>query len=205
VRSDCPSRVGLLDQQLAPPRPIASPGLRLGLVAAFALVAAVAAWALLTRQSASVPSSHAPATISAGGPRIVTIDGLSALAGLRGSPVYWAGARPTALYEVSETANGFVYVRYLPSGTAPGDPRPAFLTIGTYPRPDAYGDVRAAAQRPGAVSFRLARHGLAVYDENDPTSIYLAYPGSKEQVEVYDPSPAVALRIARSGRVRPVP
>jgi hypothetical protein len=194
-----------VDQQLAPPRPVAGPTLRLGVVLAFALVASVAAWALLTRQTASVPSSHAPAAISANGPRIVTVDGLSALAGLRGSPLYWAGARPSALYEVSETANGYMYVRYLPSGTAPGDPRPAFLTIGTYPRPDAYGDIRAAARRPGAVSIPLAGHGLAVYDENDPTSIYLAYPGATEQVEVYDPSPAVALRTARSGRVRPVP
>jgi hypothetical protein len=197
--------VGLVDQQLAPPRPVVSQSLRIGLVAAFALVASVAAWALLTRESTTALSSHAPATISASGPRIVTVDGLSALAGLRGSPVYWAGARSTALYEVSQTSNGYVYVRYLPSGTAPGDPRPAFLTIGTYPRPDAYGDIRAAARRPGAVSIPLGRHGLAVYDENDPTSIYLAYPGSTEQVEVYDPSPAVALHIARSGRVRPVP
>jgi hypothetical protein len=195
-----------VDQQLAPPRPVAGPGVfRLGLVLAFALVAAVAVWALLTRESASVPSSQAPAAVSASGPRIVTVDGLSALAGLRGSPVYWAGARPNALYEVSQTDSGFVYVRYLPSGTAPGDPRPAFLAIGTYPRADAYGDIRAAARRPGAVSIPIADHGLAVYDENDPTSIYLAYPGSTEQVEVYDPSPAVALGIVRSGRVRPVP
>jgi hypothetical protein len=197
--------VGLVDQQLAPPRPVVSQSLRIGLVAAFALVASVAAWALLTRESTTALSSHAPATISASGPRIVTVDGLSALAGLRGSPVYWAGERSTALYEVSQTSNGYIYVRYLPSGTAPGDPRPAFLTIGTYPRPDAYGDIRAAARRPGAVSIPLGRHGLAVYDENDPTSIYLAYPGSTEQVEVYDPSSAVALHIARSGRVRPVP
>ena len=194
-----------MDHQLAPPRPVASPTLRLALVVAFALIASVAAWALLTRDSGSAPSSQAPAAVGASGPRIVTVDGLSALAGLRGSPVYWAGAQSNALYEVSQTASGYVYVRYLPSGTAPGDPRPAFLAIGTYPRRDAYGDIRAAARRPGAVSIPLARHGLAVYDENDPTSIYLAYPGSSEQVEVYDPSPAVALRIARSGRVRPVP
>jgi hypothetical protein len=139
------------------------------------------------------------------GPRIVTTDGLSALAGLRGSPIYWAGPQSHALYEVTQSSNGYVYVRYLPSGTAPGDPRADFLTIASYTRPDAYGDVGAAAKRSGAMSLRLPNRGLAVYDRSKPTSIYLAYPDSTEQIEVYDPSAARALRLVQSGRVRPVP
>jgi hypothetical protein len=192
-----------MEQPLTAPRPVLRSSLRLGIVVAFALVSAVAAWALLDRAGGS--ETAPPTQVSADGPRIVTADGLSALAGLRGTPVYWVGARSDALYEVTETSNGYVYVRYLPSGTAPGDPRSDFLTIGSYPRPDAYGDVRAAARRPGAVSLRLRDRGLAVYDRSKATSIYLAYPGSTEQVEVYHPSATTALRLVQSGHVRPVP
>jgi hypothetical protein len=170
-----------------------------------ALIAAAGAWALLARERVSEEPTQAAVQPGATGPRIVTADGLSSLAALRGLPVYWIGARANALYEVTQTAKGYVYVRYLPSGTAPGDPRAAFLTIGTYSRADAYGDIQAAARRPGAVTLHLREGGLAVYDVSRPTSIFLAYPGSSEQVEIYDPSPAVALRIVERGRIRPVP
>jgi hypothetical protein len=109
------------------------------------------------------------------------------------------------VYEVTETASGYVYVRYLRSGSALGDRRPAFLTVATYPRPNAYADVRAASQRAGAVSFRVAGGALAVYDRAEPTSVYLAHPGARQQIEVYDPDARKARRLVRSGAVQPVP
>jgi hypothetical protein len=192
-----------MDQQLAPPRPILAPGIRIAGVLALAVASALAAWLLLTHDR----TAQAPATsqVRTEGPRIVTADGLSAIAALRGSPVYWAGVRPGTLYEVTETTSGNVFVRYLPSGTAPGDPRAAFLTVGTYPRSDAYGDVRAASRRPGAVAIELRGKGLAVYDRSRPTSVYVAYPGSTQQIEVYDPSAAKAVRLVESRLVQPVP
>jgi hypothetical protein len=191
-----------MDQQLAPPRPIVGPGIRIATVATLAVGSALAAWMLLARDRA--PAPPAP-PIRVEGPRVVTADGLSAITAVRGSAVYWAGGRAGTLYEVTETAKGYVYVRYLPSGTAPGDPRAAFLTVGTYPRANAYGDVVAASRRPGAVSVPLRGRGLAVYDRSKPTSVYLAYPGWRAQVEVYDPSAAKALRLVESGLVQPVP
>ena len=193
-----------MEQPLAPPRSLARPSLQVGLVLAFAIVSGIAAWALLTRERAPEPAAPV-AQARTDGPRIVTVDGLTALAGLRASPIYWAGRQSNILYEVTQTSNGYVYVRYLPSGTAPGDPRADYLTIGSYPRADAYGDVESAAKRPGAISLRLPDKGLAVYDPDKPTSIYFAYPDSPEQVEVYDPSAARALRLVQSSRVRPVP
>jgi hypothetical protein len=109
------------------------------------------------------------------------------------------------VYEVTETADAYVFVRYLPSGTALGSPRPDFLTIATYPRPDAYSDIETAARRPGAVEISLPGNGLAVYDAGKPTSVYVAYRRSGQQVEVYDPSASEARRLVRSGLVRPVP
>ena len=38
-----------------------------------------------------------------------------------------------------------------------------------------------------------------------PTSVYVAYPGSKVQIEVFDPDPARALRLVTSGHIQPVP
>jgi predicted aconitase with swiveling domain len=46
--------------------------------------------------------------------------------------------------------------------------------------------------------------GVAMVDRAHPQSVHLAYPGVDDQVEIYDPSPARSLRIARSGEVRPV-
>jgi hypothetical protein len=40
-----------------------------------------------------------------------------------------------------------------------------------------------------------------VISKADPTSIHLAYPGSDYQVEVFDPSAAVARRVVSSGQL----
>lgn len=172
-----------------------------------ALGAGFIAWLLIDRNEPVSTPARATATAPerpAGTPRISTVDGLSALSGLRGQPVYWAGARPGAVYEVTETAAGQVYIRYLRSGAQLGSSQPNFLTVATYPRPDAYADIEAAAKRPGAVTIELPG-ALAVYDEATPTSVYLAYRGSTEQVEVYSPSELEARRAVESGLVRPVP
>ena len=171
-----------------------------------ALAAAFVAWVLVDRnEPAATPAPAVPAAETPVGahPRISTVDGLSALSGLRGQPVFWAGARPGAVYEITESSDR-VFIRYLRSGTQLGSPRPDFLTVATYARPDAYADIEAAAKRPGAVTIALPG-GLAVYDEATPTSVYLAYRGSMQQVEVYSPSALEARRLVESGVVRPVP
>jgi hypothetical protein len=153
--------------------------------------------------SAPVVAPAAERAVTADGPRISTVDGLSALAGLRGEPVYWAGPCTGAAYEVTESA-GRVYIRYLSSGVQLRSPQPNFLTVATYPRPNAFADIEAATKRPGAVKIAIPQ-GLAVYDSAKPTSVYLAYRGSTQQVEVYSPSALEARRLVESGRVRLVP
>jgi hypothetical protein len=84
-----------------------------------------------------------------------------------------------------------------------GDKRP-FLTIGTYPFASAYAATLALANGNGSV--RLSPSGwLATYRKSKPTSIYLAKLGLQYQIEVYDPSAAQALAVARSGRLALVP
>ena len=109
-----------------------------------------------------------------------------------GRPLYWAGQRRGTTYELTQTPDGRVYVRYLPHGVQVGSGRP-YLTVGTYPVANAYATTKAAASKPGAVPIRISG-GIAFYDKSRPTSVYLAFPGVDEQIEVYDPSAATVHR-----------
>jgi hypothetical protein len=121
-----------------------------------------------------------------------------------GHDFYWAGKQAGFTYEFTQTNNGNTFLRYLPAGVALNDPRPNFLTVGTYPRPGAYATLKKFSAKQGSVSRKLGGGGIAVYGQDRPSSIYVAYPGVDLEVEVYDPSPSRALRLVLSGRVQPV-
>lgn len=166
-----------MSEQLIRSVPTSRPKIGFASVAVLALAASFVAWVLIDRNepvasSSPVVAPAAEAPVTAEGPRISTVDGLSALSGLRGQPVYWAGPRAGVAYEVTET-NGRAFIRYLTADTQLGSPEPDFLTVATYPRPNAYADIEAAATRPGAVKIAIPE-GLAVYDSATPTSVYLA-------------------------------
>ena len=128
---------------------------------------------------------------------------LSALAATLGHPLYWLGRKPGITYELRRTGAGAVFVRYLPSGVAPGANRP-YLTVATYPFPGSFAAVRRTAAQDPTGTIRLSGGGLAVVDAGYPKSIHVAYPGVPYQVEVFDPSPARTRAIVSSGKVRAV-
>jgi hypothetical protein len=128
---------------------------------------------------------------------------LSALAATLGHPIHWLGRKPGVTYELTRTDADAVFVRYLPSGVAPGANRP-YLTVATYPVPRALAALRRTAARNPTGTIRLSGGGLAVVDAGYPKSIHVAYPGVPYQVEVFDPSPARARAIVSSGDVRAV-
>lgn len=154
--------------------------------------------------SAATPRSHAGAVPSSGSG--ATLLPLAALrrAGRRHPTVYWAGPRAHLDYEFTVTAGGRTYVRYLPKGVKAGDPRPKFLTVGTYVVPHPLADLRRAARSHDAETTHLPGGGLALMDRSDPTSAFIAKPGWKAQVEVYDPKPGMAMGLILSGAVRSV-
>jgi hypothetical protein len=206
MRADAPPTIGHV-RELSQSLPRSRPRLGLGTLVVVALAAGVVAWVLMERNQ-RVPTAASAAPVveqpHSTGPRLATVDGLSAVSALRGAEVYWAGARPGTAYEVTETSAGHVFVRYLPTARLLGSPRPDFLTIATYPRPSAFADIEAAARRPGALTIEVPG-GLAVYDEAVPTSVYVAFRGSMQQIEVYSPSVLEARRLVEDDRVRPVP
>ncbi|TMK95898.1 MAG: hypothetical protein E6G22_06750 [Actinobacteria bacterium] len=186
--------------------------IRIGAVVALALAIAFVVWLVVrgndnTSSTAKTSTTHKPGkktpkpreTIKAASPQT-----LRALAQASGHPIYWAGPQPKVKYELTQVTDGRIYIRYLPKGVPIGDRRAAYLIVATYPVKDAYKAVRTAAKESGAVTFHTSRGGLAVYNQSAATNVYLAYPGSKFQVEVFDPNPSRARQLVRSGTVRPI-
>jgi len=134
--------------------------------------------------------------------RIVTSDRLEKLEASLGHPVYWAGRRPSFRLELSEEADGSVYLRYLPAEAAVGSRPGYYLTVGTYPMPNPRAAIRSAAEAAGERPGRLP--GGASFFADGKGSVFLAPPGAKVQVEVYDPDPRRASAVVESGEVRPV-
>jgi hypothetical protein len=132
---------------------------------------------------------------------------IQSLAGDQDHPVYWAGPEGAQTFEWTKTDDGQIYVRYLTGGAQINNQSPSFLTVGTYPSPsgDGIAEIKKAAKRPGAGTLKVKGGGTAVVNENLPTSVYVAFPGSKYQIEVFDPDPARALKLVTSGQIQPIP
>jgi hypothetical protein len=170
---------------------------RLGAVVALAAAAVFVGWLLL--KSDDDGGSSSKKTVEA-----ASATELEALPGAVGHPVYWAGPKAGFTYELTKTPEGNVYIRYLPQGVAVGDKRPDFLTVGTYPFPQALTTARGQARRPGAFNRAIAGRGIAYSLPKNPKSVYFAYPRLDYLYEVYDPAPLRARRLVLSGRVRPI-
>ena len=64
--------------------------------------------------------------------------------------------------------------------------------------------LRKLSRQEGEKGVLAPGGGLAVYSVEAPNNVYVAFPGSDVQVEVFDPRPKRALRLVTSGRVAPV-
>ena len=139
-----------------------------------------------------------------GGPREVSTDALRDFARDREQRVYWAGPADGAKLELTETSRGHVFLRYLPKLAPVGDDKPLYTAVGTYPRPNALASVREAGKGRGMITRKVRGGGLAVWSRQRPTSVYLAFPGADEVIEVFDPDGREARDLATSGRIEPV-
>jgi hypothetical protein len=136
--------------------------------------------------------------------RIVDAAEIEELEGTLGHPLYWAGRQAGQDLELRAEADGNVYLRYLPPGTAAGDPRQDFLTVGTYSVPDAEMALQATAEANGTKLQRREDGSVVLANPSSTGSAYLAYPDSDLEIEVYDPEPGRALTLVRSGAIEPV-
>jgi hypothetical protein len=188
------------------------PRIRIGAVVALAVAGGLIAWAVVdsedTGPSASGPVASSAATTSTTAtanpiaPVGLSAKGLKTLIASVGQPIYWAGPKPGYQYELTRTSTGNVFIRYLPPGVKVGVKQASYLIIATYPYRNALQALKGLADRP---KLTIPGGGIAIVDQKDPKSVHLAYPGVNDQVEVYDPSPARSVAVAKSGTVRPVP
>jgi hypothetical protein len=168
-----------------------------------ALVVAGAAWFVVLRPSDSSGSASSSAA-STPGAHAATVAGLRAASAALGHPIFWAGARPGMTYELTVTKQKNAYVRYLTAGVKPGDPRPNFVTVGTYPKTNAYGVLTSARTIKNARVQSFGNNELAVSYPNRPNSVYVAQRGSNFMVEVFAPASRGAETLVRSGLIVPV-
>lgn len=171
------------------------PNLRLTALAAAGLAAFLVGWLML---GGADEEAQAPR-----GASVTSEQDLRAFADSAGHPVYWAGRRGKNSYELTRTSDGRVFVRYLPQGVAAGDPRPNFLTVATYPRTNAFAELKRASRAEGAVTRKLPNGGIAVYNA-DSRSVYFGFPDAGYQVEVYHPGPEIARSLVLAGEVVPI-
>lgn len=180
---------------------LSSPRARLvSAVLAIAVAAGIILWLLVGGSSKnSTPSGPVVQPIA---PVALSASGLRTLVRAAGQPIYWSGLKAGYSYELSRTSNGNVYVRYLPAGVKAGAPGAKYLIVATYPFANAYNALKATAN---GSSIPIPHGGIALVDAKHPKSVHLAYPGVPFQLEVFDPSPALARSVAVSGDVRPAP
>ena len=184
-------------------------GVRIGAVIAIAAVVAFLVWFFAIRDTGDDDNGGGGSQTAQNtlGPVAATEADLTDLAKKNDQPVYWAGDQPgTSDIELTQTADGNVYVRYLTDNADIGTPKPSYLTVGTYPFGDALHAIKVIAKEPGAQTYDVPNNGLAVQNTSSPTSVYVAYPDDKSyEIEVYDPDPAKALELVQSGDIQPVP
>lgn len=189
--------------QVAPPEPPAGrgrrsrPNPRLVAVALIAVAALIGVGVWLAVRGGGGSSSQSP-TPTSSRPVQISIAGLRTVGRL--VPIYWAGEKPGTTYELTKTEANKVFIRYLPAGVQVGTTT-QYLTIATYPMQDAFNVTSRLAGQSGSVRVNVGNGGVAFYNQKTPTNVYVAYPASNAQIEVYDPSAAEAQRIVAADEV----
>jgi hypothetical protein len=173
------------------------PSVRIGAVIAVGIAVGLGLWLGLRDTGSSQPTATSSNNVVP-----ISATGLQTLVGALHRSIYWAGKQPGKKYELTQASNGDIYLRYLPPGAKVGAKEP-YLTVGTYPVSNAQGLIAKGAAHSGSVRVPFSG-GAAYYSAKDPHSVYLAFTGANYEVEVFDPSPAEARRLVKSGKIVPV-
>jgi hypothetical protein len=166
---------------------------RLRLILAAVLSVGLIVWLVIRDDDDSTSNSKGAETVS--------VEELRDVAAEQDTPIYWAGEQKGTELELSQPDEGRTYVRYLTDGAEAGDPKPNFLTVGTYVQADPVTALRRQGKESGGVVAKAPGNATVYFDRTQPRSVYLAYPGVDVQIEVYDPDFEQALRLVNSGQI----
>lgn len=116
-----------------------------------------------------------------------------------GQTVYWVGPQPGSEgFELTTTEDGSVFLRYVPDGASGKDPETEYVTVGTYPVPDAQGALLNAKE--SSPSAKLTEHDGYQVLEGGPKNVYVVFSAQPElQIELYSPEPGEADQLANAG------
>jgi hypothetical protein len=167
----------------------------LGGLAALALIV----WVAL----ASGDSASEEPAVEGPGPTLVSAEALRQAAESADGAVYWAGPPEGSKLELSRSSPDRVYVRYLTGAAEAGDPRP-FLTVGSYRLANPVAALHKQGKGADSVLATAPEGGVVYFSRERPESVYLAYPKSEVEIEVFAPDFQQALQLVTSGRIVPV-
>jgi len=160
---------------------------RVGAVLAGALVVALGLWILLPDDDEQAQPNTTSQVATGTAQRLDEGALVDRSRSLETRP-YWVGPRKGHAYELTTTRADRTFVRYLPAGVNPGDPRPDFLTVATYPLgTTGRAALRSAGRETGAQTVELPGGALMATNPAQPTSAYYARRGWRFEVEVYQP------------------
>ncbi|MFZ2228471.1 MAG: hypothetical protein WA090_01785 [Candidatus Nanopelagicaceae bacterium] len=113
-----------------------------------------------------------------------------------GGSIYWAGPLLGGRYTLNHIAVGQDLVRYLPNGEGLSDVEQNYRVIATYQDANAYETMQTAGKLDTGVSITNPDGSLIYYAKATPLHVYLAFKGLAYQIEIFDPTPGTALKLA---------
>lgn len=154
--------------------------------------------------SLSLVQPDANATISAGvnvitsGQVALTESELVSEVKSLGYSVFWLGSSVGNKYAFNSLAKDQNFIRYLPGGNGVADTAENHRIIGTYADPNAYQTMQQAAASNTGISSVNPDGSIVYYSKTTPLHVYIAFKDLPYQIEIFDPKPGVALKLAKT-------
>lgn len=185
---------------------------RVGIGIVIAIVTFTLTWAITSKREVKVlfiqpdgssqtlttgaPTNANSADLATSGQVALTEAELQSAVKTLGGSIYWAGPMPNALYSLDHIASGQDLVRYLPNGEGLADVEQNYRVIATYQDANAFETMQTAGKLDTGVSVTNPDGSLIYYAKATPTHVYLAFKGLAFQIEIFDPAPGGALKLA---------
>lgn len=174
------------------------------IVATIAVTAAITVGLTLLIQSFFNLGFNNSGTVAGADQVVLTEPELRQIVSQLGQTIYWAGPMTNAKYtlNVNDTS---AFVRYLPEGEGAEDTGMNYLVVATYEVNGAFDAVRTAGNEQDGISISNSDGAAVYYNKAIPNNVYLAYPNTNFQIEIFDPAAERALQIATSpGLIQPI-
>lgn len=113
-----------------------------------------------------------------------------------GGSIYWLGSAAGAKYAFNSVSEDQNFIRYLPGGTGLTDTEQKYRIIATYKDATAYETMRTAAKSDSGVSITNPDSSIVYYLKASPLHVYIAFKDLAFQIEIFDPTPGAALKLA---------